>query len=57
MAILKVAQDQVSRRGAIEEHFFQSRTIVLTGRSPINLHNAPQSICWRWMRPVRIRSI
>lgn len=31
MAILKVAQDQVSRRGAIEEHFFQSRTIVLTG--------------------------
>ena len=31
MAILKAAQDQVSRRGAIEEHFFQSRTIVLTG--------------------------
>ena len=31
LAILKAAQDQVSRRGAIEEHFFQSRTIVLTG--------------------------
>ena len=31
MAILKAAQGQVSRRGAIEEHFFQSRTIVLTG--------------------------
>ena len=54
MAILKVAQDQVSRRGAIEEHFFQSRTIVLTGEIT---HQLAQRICWPWLRQVTIRSI
>ena len=57
MAILKVAQDQVSRRGAIEEHFFKVALLFSPGRSPINLHNASQSIYWPWLRQVTIRSI
>ena len=31
MAFLRTAQNQSSRRGAIEPTFFQSRTLVLTG--------------------------
>ena len=57
MAILKAAQDQVSRLGAIEEHFFKVALLFSPGRSPINLHNVSQSICWPWLRQVMIRSI
>ena len=30
MVFLRTAQDQSSRRGAIEQTFFQSRTLVIT---------------------------
>ena len=49
MAILKAAQDQVSRRGAIEEHFSQSRTIVLTGE--ITLQLAQRVTCLLYTSP------